>query len=371
MSTGRTLIVSASTGTGHLRAARALREACTAAGRASEHVDLLELAPRWVRAAYAGGYEAICTRTPWLWKQVYQRTDAPSPDLARWGPLAHRILFREFRRLLLSHPWELCLSTHFLPGQLAASSAGAPPFAMVITDLTLHRFWAQPRVGRYYVATEELKRQLAARVGHARIDATGIPTAPCFAHAPDRDEARRSLGLDPARPTVLVMGGGLGLGVEHAADAALRAGVDGLQVLVVCGRNREAAERLRGAGHSGARLLAVGYVTDVERYMAAADLVVTKPGGLTTAEVLAVGRPMLLTRPIPGQEEGNAEVLCRAGAALRSGEGVDMARQIARVFRRAGLLPLLAERAVRLGRPHAARDVVATLESDHAHARVA
>lgn len=362
------LIVSASTGTGHLRAAEALREAYAqlAPERHVEHVDLLDLAPRWVRSAYGGGYEVITTRTPWLWREIYERTDAPRGDRARWGPLAQRMLFRAFRRELLARRWGLCLCTHFLPGQLAAGTPGAPPFAMVITDLTLHRFWAQPRVHRYFVGTGALGADLAERLPHARIDVTGIPTATRFARAPGRLEARRSLGLDPERPTLLVMGGGCGLGVERAVDAALRAPVPGLQLLVICGRNAGAEARLRALTLTEHRLHVAGFVNDVERYMAAADVVVTKPGGLSTSEVLAVGRPLLLTHPIPGQEERNAEVLCRAGAALGCGDSLDLVRQITRVFRRPGLLATLAARAAAVGRPHAARSIIERLTRDPA-----
>src|SRR5688572_14763661 len=119
------LVVSASTGTGHMQAADALRQ-CLNQTRPElevQHIDLLALAPRWVRAAYGDGYELMATRAPWLWRELYRRTDSPAPDLARWGPVIHRTLFYEFHRLLRSRPWSICLCTHYLPGQLAA---GAP-----------------------------------------------------------------------------------------------------------------------------------------------------------------------------------------------------------------------------------------------------
>ncbi|HEX2188750.1 MAG TPA: hypothetical protein VHG51_07605, partial [Longimicrobiaceae bacterium] len=164
------LIVSASTGTGHLRAGEALRQAFAERDPALrvEHVDLLGLAPRWVRAAYGAGYELVAARAPWLWERIYHRTDGEDHDHARWGPLAQRLLFREFRRLLLAGPWRLCLCTHFLPCQLAAGRPGLPPFALVVTDFTLHRYWAQPAVRRYFVATEALGAELRGRVRGAR-----------------------------------------------------------------------------------------------------------------------------------------------------------------------------------------------------------
>lgn len=364
------LLVSASTGTGHLRAAEALRDSLRQGdpARVVEHVDLLELAPRWIRTAYGDGYELLATRTPWIWKQVYRRTDSEQGDQARWGPIAQRVLFREFQRLLLARRWDVCVCTHFLPGQLAAGQPGFPPFAMVITDLTLHRYWAQPRVPRYFVASDSLAEALRPRVPRATVQTTGIPVAPRFAAPPTREEARASLGLDARRPVVLVMGGGLGLGVDETAAAVMRARVPELQVLVVCGRNAAAAERLRASGAGG--LQVSGYVRDVERYVAAADLVVTKPGGLTTSEVLALGRPLLLTRPIPGQEEGNSRVLCAAGAALSAASPHAVQREVEQVFE-GDRLARLAAAARALGRPRAAEAITAAIGAEYEHTAAA
>src|SRR6185436_18185116 len=113
------LIVSASTGTGHLRAAHALVGAAWAHGEVHpEHVDLLECAPAWVRSVYGAGYEVLAARAPWAWNGVYRATDGRRADGARWGAAALRLLFRDFRRLVRGGGWDACLCTHFLPCQL-------------------------------------------------------------------------------------------------------------------------------------------------------------------------------------------------------------------------------------------------------------
>jgi processive 1,2-diacylglycerol beta-glucosyltransferase len=360
------LIVSAATGTGHRRAAEAVQDAFaeTAPGLSVKHVDLLSLASRWVRTAYGDGFELLATRAPRIWGQVYRRTDAASPELARWGPLAHRILFREFRKLLLSRDWGACVCTHFLPGQLAAGGAGIPPFSMVITDLTLHHYWAQPRVGRYFVASERLAGELRARVPRVAVEATGIPVAPAFARAPGRAAARSELGIEADRVVALVMGGGLGIGVEETAQAAAAALVPGLQTIVICGRNAEAAARLsrRWAGDDRVRVL--GYVDTVERYIAAADIVVTKPGGLTTSEVLAIGRPLLLTNAIPGQEEGNARVLTTSGAAVFAQSPAAVTGALRQILQDSGALERMAAAAREIARPMAAHRIAEVIASD-------
>jgi processive 1,2-diacylglycerol beta-glucosyltransferase len=367
------LIVSASTGTGHLRAGEALRQALAERdpGVPVEHVDLLELAPRWVRAAYGAGYEVVAARAPWLWDRIYRRTDGADEDHARWAPLAQRLLFREFRRLLLDGRWKHCLCTHFLPCQLAAGRPGLPPFSLVVTDFTLHRYWAQPGVGRYFVATDTLGDELRRRVRGARVRATGIPVAPAFAAAPPRAEARAALGLDPRRPVALLMGGGLGLGVEEMAEAALASDTAGVQLVAVCGRNAAARERLERRGAGEERLRVLGYVQGVERWISAADVVVTKPGGLTTSEALALGRPLILARPIPGAEEGNTRALVQAGAALAAPDGRSLREALERAFAPGDTRARLAAAARRIGRPHAARTVLGALLRDEGTAEAA
>jgi processive 1,2-diacylglycerol beta-glucosyltransferase len=357
------LIVSASTGTGHARAAEAIRAAFGEQEPAlqAEHIDLLELAPGWVRRAYGDGFELLARRAPRVWGEVYRRTDAEAADLARWGPIAQRILFREFRRLLLSRRWGACVCTHFLPGQLAAGGAGLPPFSMVITDLTLHRFWAQPRVGRFFVAGAGLARELHARLPAAEVLETGIPVAPTFREPLTRCDARASLGLEGELPLVLVMGGGLGIGVEESARAC--AAASGVRVVAVCGRNEEAAARLRRDWSGDPNRHALGYVRDIHRYVAAADLVLTKPGGLTTAEVLAIGRPLLLAGAIPGQEEGNARVLVAAGAALNAARSSAIGDLVIHALSDRECLPRMEAAARALGRPDAAARIAASVAS--------
>ncbi len=354
------LVVSASTGTGHRRAGEAIRERFVSCAPPAyvAHVDLLDLAPRWIRATVGNGYELLATHTPRIWDQLYRRSDVPSPDLARWGPAIHRTLFREFRRLLLSRDWGACVCTHFLPGQLAAGTPGAPWFAMVVTDLTLHHFWSQPRVPQYFVANVGLADGLRARVPRSAVDVTGIPVSQRFAEAPSRTEARAALGLPPDAPTVVVMGGGLGTGIEAMATSVVQANAPGLRVVAVCGRNEEARKRLEDLAREHDHLTVRGFVTDVERYFAAADVIVTKPGGLSTAEALAVGRPLILTRPIPGQEEGNIRVLRDAGVASEARDPAALRRAVEDAFADPLRLQRITAAAAALGRPWAADEIV-------------
>lgn len=363
----RILIASASAGTGHVRAGEALREALLARDPSSqvEHVDVLDMGPGWLRRAYRDGFELVASKAPWLWKELYELTDLGRTDPARWGRPAKSLLFPELDRLVKDGGWDAVLATHFLPAQLVAGRPGTPPVALVVTDFTLHRWWVQPRVKRYFVATRDLADEVRHRVRGARADATGIPIAPSFMEALPRAAARASLGLDPHRPVALVMGGGMGIGVEEAARAVAAADTP-CQVLVVTGRNERARESLQhDAGLPNHRLHVHGLVDRMPDFLAAADVVVTKPGGLTLSEALALGRPLVLTRGIPGHEDGNVEAITAAGAALHAPTDARLTGTIRRLAAEPRLLKSLADDARRIGRPHAAPTVAGMVRREY------
>lgn len=360
------LIVSVSAGTGHVRAGEALRTAFDDVGYSRvEHVDVLDLAPRWVRTAYGGGFELVASRAPGVWRGVYRLSDGPDGDDAKWGPIAHRVLFRAFRRLLLSERWAFCASTHFLPGQLAAGLPGHPPIALVVTDFMLHRYWVQPRVREYFVATRDTARALRQRLPNADALATGIPVAAAFARPAERTQARVKYDISADSRVALVMGGGLGIGVEANVRAALDARVPGLQIVAVCGRNRTAYERLRSLAVPEAQLRVHGYADDVAGIIAASDVVVTKPGGLTCSETLALGRPLVLTRAIPGHEEANVRYLTARGAAVSAPATADVGPALRSILLDAGTYRHAADAAREIGTPFAARDIALAMTQHH------
>ena len=363
--TQRILIVSATAGQGHARAADALRAAFTRLqpNWKVEHIDVLSLAPRWVKLAYGGGFELLANRAPRVWGGLYRWSDGPQGDRARWGTFAEHTLFRRFHRLIHNGGWSYCICTHFLPAQLAAGRAAAPRFALVVTDLTLHRYWAQPRVARYFVAGHQLADGIRERIPHAHIDVTGIPIDPAFNSPIDRARARAQLGLEPGARVVVIMGGGIGIGLEANVRAVLRTALDGLQPIVICGRNAGVRERIE-AEHRGSALRIYGFVTGIERFFAAADLIVTKPGGLTTAEALAIGRPLLLTCPLPGHEMGNVSVLTANPAVSYARTPADVERKVAEFFRDSAGLELLAQTAAASGRADAAFAIARAIERD-------
>jgi processive 1,2-diacylglycerol beta-glucosyltransferase len=360
---GAILITSASVGTGHISAGEALREALIArsSARIVEHVDILQFAPPWVRRIYGEGFVRIAERSRRFGQALYRSTNGQTPDNARWGHVAERVLFRHYRRIVRAGAWQSHICTHFLPCQVVAGSTRAPATDIVVTDWSLHRFWVQRSARQYFVATESIARLLRERVPSARVSVTGIPVAPSFAKGVDGSAVRRELGFADDDAVVLLMGGGWGLGVEDMVRNALCAGVPNLKLLVVCGTNTHAHQSLLDYAGDDVRLF--GYVNGIDRLIAASDVVVTKPGGLTTAETFAMGKPLVLTRGLPGHEDRNAEELALVGAIQLGDSPGELTEVLERIFADEVFREQLKRVSRRAGRPQAAARIAALLDN--------
>lgn len=372
------LILSVSAGNGHVRAAQAL--AATAQSLAppctAVHIDAMAHVAAGFRKVYTDWYIQLVNRAPELWSYLHQRTDvtphhAPSQRLRRGiERLSTGALVREIRR---EKP-DAVICTHFLPAELLMRERNRGridyPVWLQITDYDLHNMWLVPGMTGYLAATEEVAFRLRARgVPAERIHVTGIPVMPAFSE-PDspslaRDACVAGLGLDPSRPVLLMVSGGAGVGdLPSMVERVLgMGGPDGkpndFQVVAVAGRNVEAHGRLEALAkrHPG-RVAAVGFTNEMHRMMAASDLVVTKPGGLTVSECLALGKPMLLISPIPGQEEHNAGFLMEEGAAWLAYDAIGLDYKVARLMTDPAKLSAMAARSRALGKPQAARSVL-------------
>jgi UDP-N-acetylglucosamine:LPS N-acetylglucosamine transferase len=219
---------------------------------------------------------------------------------------------------------DVVIATQMVPAALVSALKQSSrrwrqlPLIGVLTDFGAHDYWSQPGVDWYSLPHEDVmtasphSRSLG-RYG-ARLMATGVPLMPGFEQPCTQAAARARIGLvqEAQRPVVLVQGGGLGLGLE-ALVAQLQAGVPGCTLLVMAGRNAEVQGRIAAATATarGAQVEVRGWTEHMENYIAAADVVVGKPGGLSVAEVLACGRPLLVTRSLQGQESFNVQFLER------------------------------------------------------------
>ena len=371
MAQPRVLLLSASSGAGHVRAAQALEKAFGEHGGCQvEHIDAIHYVSKLFQRIYDNAYIAMVRNAPELMGVLYERTDQPwrhprrrlALDRLNTGPMI---------RLLKRVQPDLCVATHFLPAEIIAWLIAKKKLrarnAIVVTDYDVHAMWLCRTVNRYYVAIEEAAEYLA-RIGVPReiVRVTGIPVDPRFAVPLDRAGARRKRGLAQEATVILVSAGGYGVGPVELLVKDLLAMKRPWQIVAIAGKAEKVHKRLeeiaRGAGAlpgGGARLHAVGFTTEMDEYMAAADLLVGKAGGLTTSEALARGLPMALIEPIPGQEARNADHLLEAGAAIRCNNLPAAAWKIARLLNDPARMARMREAVKKMARPFAAAEIAA------------
>lgn len=363
----------AAVGCGHGRAALAVRDAMRVRGQLADgcFVDALEQADAWFAAVYRDGYLRAVRHAPRAVGAVYDRTDTPRHGKRLIGGMLDRAQDRVLARFR-SHPAILgadtVVSTHFLTsavlGRMRLEGALAAPLVTVVTDEHPHAVWLHRGSDMTCVASGEARATaIAGGLDPSRVAATGIPVDPRFGLIAPMASWR----ADPvgARPAVLVSGGGFGIGDVESTVRALLASLRGSDVTVVCGRNErlEAALRALQARSPGAArgngLQVVGYTKVMHELMSAADILVGKPGGLTTTEARALGLPMVLLRPIPGQEERNARALVAAGAAVRAGSAEEAAACVAGLVGDRPRIAAMRAASAAMGRPRAAFEVAA------------
>lgn len=361
------LILHASAGNGHRRAAEALAVAAIAAGHTVVIHDILDFVPALYRKTYATGYLRLVRTAPELWGYLFSQTErgAHRPVERRVRTVFNKLNALSFYRFLRAERPDAVLCTHFLPLELIGSMPphrrrNLPLFG-VVTDYAAHSLWYCDSVNAYYAATEEACRQLR-RKGQpaAGVVNTGIPVMPEFAQRATPAAGRAHLGLRTDLPAVLMVSGGYGVGPTLAMLRSCATEPPPCQLLVVVGKNPELEHAVRKMiADTALTATAYGFVDNMHELMDAADLVIGKSGGLSTAEVLAKGRPMMIIEPIPGQEQRNAEWLLENGAAVRLHEAVDTSWKLGMVLTDPARLASLAAHAAHLGRPNAAADILA------------
>jgi len=365
----RILIATVTAGGGHLAAAAALDEAWRTLRRSDvvERLDLTKFFSPLHRKLHAEGYVKLVQHAPELWGMLFARTD----DLKvarRLNRIQHLFPSRSrvrFARFVKQFKPDAVLCTHYAPlevlGQMRAKAGGdgatsAPLCVSVVTDFEAHALWMDAGVDLYCVAAEETKARLVCRgANEANILATGIPIAAKFASSPAARVVRRTLGLRDDLPVMLVLSGGFGMGPVAEILAQLDKVEAEFQTLVVCGRNEELRRELAGQDREHPTRV-LGFASNMHELMAVAQLIVTKPGGLTSSEALAMGKPLLILDPIPGQEAANSDFLLERGAAAKVNRVEDLPFRLEQLLGSKKLAEM-AKAAKALGRPTAAEAI--------------
>jgi processive 1,2-diacylglycerol beta-glucosyltransferase len=364
----RVLVLSASAGAGHVRAAQALERAFAETGAAREvrHIDTLDYTNTVFRRLYSRMYLDMVNRTPELLGWLYDYLDTPW-ERERRRLLVDKFNTRPFVRMLEDYQPDAVVCTHFLPAEiiswLKAKKRLTCPLSIVVTDFDVHAMWLCRHYERYFVALDETRAHLEKLgIAAANISVTGIPIDPAFSVHKDKAAARERLGLTRDRTTVLLSAGGFGVGpVEHLVESVLEA-QHPLQLVAICGRNEEAKKRLeklvKRTTPRRHAVTVVGFTTEMDDYMSASDLLVGKPGGLTTSEALAKGLVMVIVNPIPGQEERNADHLLEQGAAIRCNNLPVLAYKLDRLLADPARFEAMRACVGTMARPRAAYDIV-------------
>lgn len=304
-------------------------------------------------------YLSVIQKLPELWDYLYDNPKVVQRS-ERLRSLLHRYDSPRLKGLLEEFKPESIACTQAFPCGLVADYKKeyglSTPLYGVITDFLPHAFWVHELVDGYLVGAEESRQWLTGRkVDPAKVFVTGIPIESHFGEAPRLDLIRRRLQLSNGVPTLLLMGGGQGLGPMLEAVKVLDALPRPLQLLVVAGSNERLYHKLiTQIPRLKHPVQVFGHVDFIADLMSVATFIVTKPGGLTTAEALAKGLPMIVLNPIPGQEVKNAHFLTGAQAAVEVSSPSGLTEVIQRLLDQPEQLSRLAANAKRLGRPHAA-----------------
>lgn len=365
----RLLSLSAAVGAGHVRAGQALDAAAREyyPDDACRHIEVLKYTTRAFRKLYADSYLYLVQHRPAVWGMLY-RLMGRNVERKRLNTLVRAYDTAMYHRLmdrLNAFKPDAVVATHFLPSNVVlAHRGGRLPTWVVVTDYDVHSVWVNPKAEGYFVATPEVKAQLVRYgVEDGRVHVTGIPIDPVFTRPLSRAAARRKLGLPDGR-VVLLSSGGFGVGDFESAIDRVASVKTPFTLAVVAGKNKRLEKKLRA--RCDANLRVFGFVTNMQDFMAAADLLISKSGGLTVSEALAVGTPMLVLWPIPGQEERNADYLLERGAAVKASSLDVLDFKLGELLEDPRRLDMMAKAATLAARPNAAREILRIIH-EHAH----
>jgi len=372
----RILLLSASAGAGHVRAAEAIEKAFKlakgAANREVLHVDVLNYTNKLFRHLYSKAYIDLVNKVPEVPGWVYDKLDKPWKNERRRLAL-DKLNTRPFVKLLREYHPDLIVCTHFLPAEivswLRAKERLASRQVIIVTDFDVHAMWLVHHYEHYFVAIDEARVYLEVLgIPPEKITVSGIPIDPVFAVKKDKQEMRAKHGLAPDRTTILLSAGGFGVGSVDALVSSLLPLQHRAQIVAICGRNEELKKRLtklaaRTKADAAVHLKPFGYTKDMDELMTASDLVLGKPGGLTTSEALAKGLVFVIVNPIPGQEERNSDHLLEGGVAIRCNNLPTLSYKLDRLLGDPQRFNLMKTDALRMGHPNAAREIVEQLMS--------
>jgi processive 1,2-diacylglycerol beta-glucosyltransferase len=364
-------VLSVSAGAGHIRAAEAIKETakCEFSDVEVVHIDVMDYVPKLFKKSYAESYLKIVQKHPMAWAYLYNKSDEIEGRetvslLKKIRQMIESMNTIKLRKAIRALDVDHIICTHFLPAELISKMIDKgydmPPCWVQITDYDVHNFWKQKHMAGYFVGSEEV----AARVKSDSICCddvyvTGISIMPQFKTEYSRKVCAGELGISGDKKTLLMMAGGFGVGAIDVAAEKLIENNKELQIIALAGKSKELLGKLNEvSSRYPKQLLPMGFTNEIEKLMAASDIAVTKPGGLTTSECLATGLPMIVINPIPGQEERNCDYLLENGAGMKALDYTGLEYKVNLLIDNPDKLNQMNKSAIEIGKPNAARELL-------------
>ena len=360
------LILSAATGGGHLRASRAI---CGYIRRNDpecevEVVDAMKSIGSLLDKTVCEGYHALATKTPKLFGKLYRATNKESPlfkVMSRFSNTFSRLLLPTIEE---SAP-DAVISTHPFVSEMVShlKEAGCVdvPLITIMTDYGPHRAWIGSHVDAYVVSNADMIPQMEAMgVNRSKIYPFGIPVEDVFFTKADKPALRKKFGLDPALPTILIMAGSFGVSNVLGIYRQITRTDVPFQCVVITGRNEKLYAAFADEVDASPKKTKLIYFTnEVEDYMHASDLLITKPGGLTVSEALACSVPLAVFDAIPGQEEDNANFLLTYNMAVKLEADTDCGAVIRSLLEDSRRLEKMRSNCAEFDKSHSAENILA------------
>lgn len=335
----RILILSSRFGVGHFVAGEAMAEefrSFLCGFGEIRHIDYGSFFFKKTDLFMRTAYMKMIKNTPMLWGKLYKHTQEASAD-NKLRTFINGLGQKSLINYLEDSRPDVIICTHFLPAGVLAEFKRKGiiniPLVSVVTDYIAHGMWIHPDIDLYLVGCQEIVQQLRERgIDSGKISLCGIPVRPRFEIPLKKEEMRKKLGMDLKKHTILLMGGGHGLmgDIKLMRQTLIDIKPElAVQLIVVCGNNQSLYYEFKSlAEESSVPITCYGYVENVEELMAAADILITKGGALTISEALTRNLPIIVFKPIPGQENGNAEFIENSGAGITVNDHYELKKKI-------------------------------------------
>lgn len=371
MSGKNILVVTASMGSGHNKAANAVAEAIKRKYPVNKInvIDFMSTETAYFNSLVKDIYLKMLDHTPSVYEFFYKFTSDSTKGSTIQSVFAHAMK-KDMRELIKKYEADMVICTHPFPcaaaSYLKQTGEINSPLITVMTDFCVHQFWLYKNIDIYFTANDLLKKEMVNQgLLEERIFVTGIPVGYNFRVDYNRDDLLAKFKLEKDKPVALIMGGGLGLGGVKNALCQLERLKKDIQILVITGANVALwSEMNEYAQHSKHKIFVWGYSHNIQEFMSVATFLISKPGALTISEALTRELPMILHDPIPGPEVDNAKFVSDNGAAIWVKHQDTLDAVVREVLSDATILPKLRNNAKVLKKPYASdniADVIANM----------